>query len=427
MLFKIITETETYYYNNTTNELFNSSKVLIDLSWLSKTVLRKPENPVEPFDIVDNVYPFPKKDKKLRQLKIQVGTNCNQKCVYCIQADKSMKASSTLPNKADIDAFFTALDSAGIELCNWPKIHLWGGEPLVYWKTLIVLIPAIRKRWPDAQIWFVSNGTLINSTKLRFLLEHRVELAFSHDGQAQFLRGYNPLEDKILLGLWRQTKEKYAEAGLSFRLNTVLSQYNTNLYALDSYFTNKLGESISYKYEDVVIAHSKNAIEFTKFTKPAENNLIFSIEKALTSAQSAADLRISNALYPFVFDFIRRLVYKVPADAIKAKCNAVDSDVLSVDLKTCNVLSCHNVAVSDWSMGSLLDYNSIKVNKFRHWSVRDNCPSCPYLSICKGGCIRNNDELHKHSCNDKIVLNKAIFNAVFKLLFNCRVKEIVHG
>ena len=102
MLFKIITETEPYYYNNMTNELFNSSSHLIDLSWLSKTVLRKPENPVEPFDTNAAIHPFPKKDKKLRQLKIQVGTNCNQKCVYCIQADKSMRPSSALPNKADI-------------------------------------------------------------------------------------------------------------------------------------------------------------------------------------------------------------------------------------------------------------------------------------------------------------------------------------
>lgn len=423
MLFKILTDTSTFYYDSMTNTISDSNKNPIDLSYYSMVIKHKPENRIMPFDFSDDQYPYPKKDKLIKQLKIQLGTNCNQHCAYCIQAAGNYKT-TRIPNKEDISKFFTMIDESGIQLVDYPKIHFWGGEPLVYWKNLLILIPEIRKRWPNAKLWFVSNGTLINQNKLDFLIDNSVELAFSHDGTTQSLRGYNPFDDLNLLKMWQTTVETYQKNQLAFRLNTVLNEHNADLFELDRYFVNYLGSDIYYKYEDVVIAHSPNAVQFTKFSKQAEQTLCDSVEKAMCSCAVSASTRISNALYDISTDFIRKLVYRVPVDAIRAKCNAIDPDVLSVDLMTGDILSCHNVT-QDWTMGSLLDYNNIKVDKFRHWSLRQNCPTCPYLSVCKGSCARNSDELHKHSCNGRIVLSKAVFNAVFKILFNCKVKEIM--
>lgn len=424
MLFKIITKCDNvYYYDNLKNCIYDKEKQLVSISGNAKYKL---ENRVEPFDFVDDVYPYPKKDKRIRHLKIQLGTNCNQKCAYCIQAAGNYSAIKQIPKKEDVDNFFKMLYDADIRVTDDFKIHLWGGEPLVYWKTLLYLIPKLRNFWPSAQIWFVSNGTLISPDKVEFLIENKVELAFSHDGIAQSLRGYNPLKDRELRALWYYTFAKYQEAELPFRLNAVLSEKNADLYALDDYFTLYFGNEIKYKYEDTVIAHSSNAVQFIGFSKNAEEKLIRSICQAESLSSTSIysnHSRIANALEPMLSEMTRRLFYRVPADAIRAKCNAVDADVLSVDLKTGNVLSCHNVD-QNWTMGSLLDYNSIKVDKFKHWSLRKNCPNCPYLAACKGGCARNNDEMHEISCRSRKVLAKAAFYAVFYKLLREEIKEI---
>ncbi|BBI61648.1 hypothetical protein HSBAA_29540 [Vreelandella sulfidaeris] len=41
------------------------------------------------------------------------------------------------------------------------RIEFWGGEPLVYWKKLKLLVPALRERFPDSPVyddhqWFTS-------------------------------------------------------------------------------------------------------------------------------------------------------------------------------------------------------------------------------------------------------------------------------
>lgn len=420
MLFRILTENNNiFYYDNLRNRIYDSSKQIFSKKF--QQVKNKPENRVEPFDFTDEKYAYPKKDKRIRQLKIQLGTNCNQKCSYCIQAAGNYKVDE-LPKKEDIDNFFKMFYDADLRVTENFKIHLWGGEPLVYWKTLLYLIPKLRNFWPTAQIWFVSNGTAIDIDKLSFLIENRVELAFSHDGTAQALRGYNPLENDELKALWYYTFAKYKENNLNFRLNTVLSEQNADLYALDAYFTNYFGNEISYKYEDTIIAHSSNAVQFIGFSKRAENLLINTIDSAINYNSNP---RIYAALRQMPTEVLRRLCYQVPAEAIRAKCNAVNADVLSVDLKTGNVLSCHNVA-QDWTMGSLLDYNSIKVDKFKHWSLRDNCPKCPYLSACQGGCARNNDEMHAISCRSRKVLAKAVFYAVLHQYLGEKVKEITY-
>lgn len=425
MLFDIVTNEGTFSYDNILNTVsFGNSNRFIDFSFLARIIPARQCNDADPFGFTDEKYPYPKKDKKIRHLKIQVGTNCNYKCSYCIQAIGNYRE-VPIAKKEDIDRFFEVLNSSGIELLPKAKIHLWGGEPLVYWKALLYLIPELRNRYPDSEIWFVSNGSLLSKDKLQFLLEHKVELSFSHDGPAYFLRGKDPLDDKALHALWIKAKELYAANNLSFTINAVLNQYNSDLYQLDSFFTNKLGEDIRYKYEDTVIVHSENAVNYIYFPKKAQQALESSILHAVLE-KDAASLRINAALHSRLIDMLQMLVYRIPSTVIKARCNAVDSDVLSVDLQG-NIISCHNVSVENQTLGSLLKYNTIKVNKFKHWSLRSNCSSCPYLISCKGNCVRNSDFLHNQGCASKKALGLALFKACWFLLTGTTIKEINYG
>lgn len=424
MHFNIVTDKGNYKYDNVLNTVsFGNSDSLIDYSALAEIIPAKHCNDIVPFDFTDEKYPYPKKDKKIRHLKIQVGTNCNYKCAYCIQAMGNYKE-VPVAKKDDIDRFFDLLDNSDVELLPKAKIHLWGGEPLVYWKALIYLIPELRKRYPESEIWFVSNGSLLTEDKLQFLLEHKVDLSFSHDGPAYFLRGKDPLDDKNLHALWIRAKELYAANNLSFSINAVINQYNADLYQLDSFLVNKFGEDIQYKYEDTVIVHSENAVNYIYFPKKAQQALESSVLRAVLE-KDAASQRVNAALYSRLLDMLQMLVYRIPSTIIKARCNAADFDVLSVDLQG-NVISCHNVSVESQTLGTLLEYNAVKVNKFKHWSLRSNCPSCPYLISCKGNCIRNSDFLHNQGCASKKALGHALFKACWFLLNGSIIKEITY-
>lgn len=413
MLFKVLTDKGLFYYSALENIIYDSNMQMLDFSNFAKVVDSPKLNEVVPFDFTDDIYPYPKKDKKIRHLKIQVGTNCNYKCSYCIQASDSYK-SVPVAKKEDIDRFFKILDESGMQLLPKAMIHLWGGEPLVYWKALVYLIPELRKHYPESQIWFTSNGTLLTEDKLWFLIDYKVDLTFSHDGPAYFLRGKNPLDDPEMLKLWRKTKDLYKENGLKFDLNAVISQYNANLYDLDQYLVDKLGQDLEYKYEDVVIVHSPNAVQFTVFSKDKQKALEDSVLNCIFNTDPAS-IRINKALHTRLMHVLTYLVYRVPCSAIDARCNAARSDVLSITLDG-TVISCHNVAIDNQSMGNILEYDHIKIDKFKHWSLRSNCPRCQYVVACRGNCIRNSDVLHAAGCASKRVLSHALLKAVWFLL-----------
>ena len=409
----------TLEYDSEKTQLIYNGQVL-SFAHLTNSILARKENPKVPFDFSNAVYQFPKKDKKIRNLKLQVGINCNFKCKYCIQASGDSYISKAVSFK---DAVKLISDLKVIlDLSELSKIEIWGGEPFVYWPLLEDLIPYLRQEFPYCKIWTISNGSLLTKEKVDLLVENRIELALSHDGTAQKLRTENPLDNAELYATWQYAQYTYKQNDLRFYINTVLSQYNIDLYALDEYFVSKLGEDIEYNYEDVVLAHSHNAVEFTKFTKHQESILISSLEKAITT-QSKASYRICKAIQSRLIDVIRRLVYRVPVDALPNRCNAADSDVLSISL-TGEVLSCHNVLPSKWSMGSIYSYDNIIVDKFKHWSLRSNCPSCPYILACKGSCIRNSDALHYASCNSKAVLGKALLHCALLSILGTKVISI---
>lgn len=65
-------------YDSEKTQLIYNGQVL-SFEHLTNNILARKENPKVPFDFSNAVYQFPKKDKKIRNLKLQVGINCNFK------------------------------------------------------------------------------------------------------------------------------------------------------------------------------------------------------------------------------------------------------------------------------------------------------------------------------------------------------------
>ena len=360
-----------------------------------------------------------KKSKDIKKLRIQLGLNCNYKCSFCLQAsDKTLKTPAVVGD--GIDRFFEMMDDAGIVVRPDAKIELWGGEPLVYWKTIKQFAPMLRERYPDCTLSTVSNGTLMNENILSFFLDNKIDITFSHDAQAYFLRGADPLDDPKMRSMWLKTHEEYKKNNLSFGINTVISQYNANLFDIQKFFEERLSKEIGFGFEGVVIAHTPNAIPFTKFPKREAELLRQSIFKAIVFDQES---NVGRALHRRANGLIARIVNKVPANTIGGRCDVMNPHVLGVDMYG-SVLTCHNVDPTEQSVGHLNDYQHINLNKFDHWSVRKKCPSCLVLNGCQGNCMRNNEFFHNASCDVEYMFHGFIFEAVWFLLTGSEIATV---
>lgn len=407
MLFEILDKTnKTYYYDNMTNVLYN----VPDSRWED---LKKEYSPVRkkkeiyPFDFTDKVYPYPKKQKNIGFLRIQVGLNCNFKCSFCTQSTGKFENIPVSDSKK-LEAFWKKFDDSGIKVSEKANIELWGGEPLVYWKTLLLLIPELRKRFPENNLSFFTNGTLLTKEKVDWLIENRVSISISHDALGYFLRGEDPLKNPKILETWLYAQDAYEKAGLTFRINCVLTQYNADLNAVDAFFKKYFGNNVFYRYEGVVISMFENCVQFAEFSKKHSDTLFSTLYEGLKNNHK----NITRAIEPRLTSLIQTIVYNVPAKVIPGKCNAMYSDVMTIDLDG-NILDCHNVSPQYDKIGDLSSIEDCCVDKFKHWSLRKNCTYCPYLASCKGGCSRTSDYFHEKDCLGNTIFHKAIFYASF--------------
>ena len=177
-----------WVYDNTTNELWDEKNEPVDLKKDDRLkIFSKMRLGKAVFSTA--------KQKKMSDLRIQLGLKCNMHCKYCAQSiDRDDE--KLVSNVRDVPKLLAALKAGGID-CNGGVIEFWGGEPFVYWKPLLVLIPALREMYPQAAFAMITNGTLLTEDKIDFCEKYGVSLTFSHDGQGYRLRGADPLDDQI--------------------------------------------------------------------------------------------------------------------------------------------------------------------------------------------------------------------------------------
>lgn len=422
MLFKITTHDNTVWtYDNMTNHIESLSGCPNNIEAVKDCFpYDGPKDEAPRISRDERYVRFQGKSRNIRKLRILLGINCNYKCSFCLQGKEGVNLSSPVVRGEKLANFMRLLVQAELNFDNLKKVELWGGEPLVYWKSIKELVPILREKFPDVEISMISNGTLITDEILDFLVKHKVELTFSHDAQAYFLRGPDPLDNPKMVEMWKKVYRRYKEAGLSFGVNVVISQYNADLFAIQDFFAQKIDPGLNFGFEGVVIAHTPNAIPFTKFPKEAYDKLRRSIFRAIVEEPTS---NVGVAFRHYVVDWLKRLVNKVPANTIRGRCDATNPHVLGVDMFG-NVLSCHNVSMTEQTIGTLVEYDKVKMDKFDHWSVRHFCPDCYVLNGCQGNCVRNDAFAHKASCQVECMFHGFIFEAVWFLLTNKTIASI---
>lgn len=401
-------EQASYLYDNQTNEIWDAEGGLVDFRkderYADFPTSKLSDRTVKDFSPDE---PIIGRSRRLKTLKIQLGMACNYHCQYCMQ-NAYRDGGARVANEQTVDAFFKILDEQGIKLAVDGQVELWGGEPLVYWKTLKVLLPKIRSHWGDeVLVKMVTNGSLLTKEKVDFLMAHRVTVIVSHDGPGFDLRDdVDPLTVPEIKEAWLYLLEQSQAAGVSMGFCVVISPKNVDLFALKHFFATQFSPEAHFYFEGVV-TNDGAANDACCLTPEEARTLDSAVFKALIQEEGQWESLEWRAL-----GLMRYLINRVPADRIEGRCDSMNPKVMVVDLYG-RIGTCQNRPTKQFQIGALSNLPAVRNPYFTRWTHRPACGKCLVLSACKGSCPHLTNESLALCCPNEFVFHAAIFGAVW--------------
>ena len=357
-----------------------------------------------------------------KKLKISLGLSCNYSCEYCSQR---FVPHSNETNKHDIQPFLDGLD-------NWVKdtpevIEFWGGEPLVYVKTLVPLAEALRAKYPDVSFTMITNGALLNPEINEWLDRMGFNIGISHDAMGQSVRGPDPFDDEKtregIIDLYSRLKP---QGRISF--NTMLHKGNQSRAAVQKWWIERFGTSVNIGEGAFIDPYDEGGVGSSLQSEEEQ------IEYRKLAFEELRKGQVGNfdVVRGKMQDFIMSLEQRRNAYSLGQKCGMDRADNIAVDLNG-NVLTCQNVsAVStapngqSHKIGHVSDFENIKLKTSTHWSQRDHCKSCPVLQLCKGSCMFLEGKLWEVGCNNSFSDNLPFFAGTIEYLTGYKPYRIEH-
>jgi uncharacterized protein len=396
-----------YVYDNQTSEIFDNDGNLVDV----RPVFKHNYDNHREFPKTSAETPTGKRD--IRRLRIQLGLACNYSCEYCNQrfiphADES--------NLKYTDKFLSNLD---LWIKTPPEeIEFWGGEPLVYIKTLKPLANEIRKKYPDAKFTMITNGSLLNDEIIDWLEELDFSIGISHDGPGQNVRGPDPLEDpeqkEMIMKLFSRLSVK---GKISF--NSMIHRENMDRAKIQEFFVNLLGKDAKFSIGEGSFIDPYDEGGLGNTLRNREEHLALR-RITLDSLKTGTSDRFT-IVRERLADWLSSFGNRRPARFVGQKCNMDSEHDIAVDLRG-NVLTCQNVTTAATApngnqhvIGHVSKLDQVKLNTATHWSFRDKCNNCPLVQVCKGSCMFLQGEMFDIACDNAYSDHLPFFALAFEI------------
>lgn len=405
-----------FFYCNWDNAIYDSDKNLLSA---------KQEVTQEYRDIIKEVRTIHKKNNPM-WLRILMGHACNYSCAYCMQKDignpderEKIKTTDKL-----IDQIKRNIDFSRIQ-----KIDLWGGETLLYWKTMTELMSEFDR---EGLTWFIpTNGTPLMMKHIEFFktLKGNVTLGISHDGPAhERLRGKEFLYNKI------EVLKALQENNIQFSFNPVISNTNFNLYDINKFFydfceqsgldVNKTGLTwvIGHNYGDGdgnSSSHVVSGDNLKQFSTIIKSFIDDCIDQKFNGVNNRL---LNNSLIDSDLGVINyaKLLRNQILPTYVTSCGADDAGVLTLDMNG-NIRTCPHTDETHIS-GHVENIEKAALTKIDINRYDSHCNSCEVFRLCKSNCpIETTDEVFYTNCAIEKVYNKAIQNKSFSLIFKSDV------
>ncbi|CAN1541724.1 COG0535 Predicted Fe-S oxidoreductases [Burkholderiaceae bacterium] len=395
-------ENEILFYDNQNSELINSE----GRSLVSQ--LQVTQHTTAPVTSRDT--PLGKTSPRI--LKISLGLSCNYECEYCSQRFVH-RSDETNPN--DVAEFVLHLD----EWVTSPPdaVEFWGGEPLVYIKTLRPLADAIRSKFPNTRLSVITNGSLLTPEINQWLDEIGFVVSISHDGPGQHVRGPDPLVDPDKRAAILDLYSRLSPSGrISF--NSMVHRGNQSRSAIQKFFVELTGDHhVPIGEGAFVDAYDEGGLSLSLPLEEASYFRGLAFHEIRTG-----QVRSISGVRDRLMSFINSLRTRRPSSSIAQKCGMDSPDALAIDLRG-NVLTCQNVSAVSFApnkeshqIGHVSNLANVKLNTSTHWSKREECPLCPMLQICRGACMFLEGDLWSASCDNSFSDSVPIFAAGIEFL-----------
>lgn len=378
-------EQTTFSYNNMTSELLHADG--------SPVVPVRPE-PRAPITAVAAQQPGRK--GTIRRLKISLGLSCNYECSYCSQRFVP-HADSTNPD--DIEPFLRELQDAMIDPPE--RIEFWGGEPLVYWKTFKPLAERIHELYPHAELKVITNGSLLDAEKNKWLDDMGFVVGLSHDGPGYHARGVDPLDDPEKRAAIMDLYQRLAPQK-RMSINAMLHSSSKSRVAVQQWLKERFGDDVVIGEGDMIDPYDEGGVAASMPADAAAEHIAYR-QNAFREIRTGA---VDNfgVVHQKISGFIKSIQTARPASALGQKCGMDRSDNLAVDLHG-NVITCQNVSAAATApngqphkIGHLSNLSAVRLRSATHWSQRKDCASCPVLHLCQGSCMFLEGPLWETGC-----------------------------
>lgn len=366
--------------------------------------------------------------KTTKTLKIQLGLSCNFECEYCNQRFVP-HADSTNPSEVEdfINSMQSWYDAGEDGLGSGNNIEFWGGEPLVYWKTLKPLAEKIHEKYPNAIKSIITNGSLLDQEKVDWLYKHDFVVSVSHDGPGQWVRGPDPLDDENSKeGIMYAFKLLAPLGRMSF--NSMVNNKNISRANIQKFFEDLVKRELGDDYLKYLLIGEGTFIDAYD-SGGIQSSLSDSDEEVKFRNLSYNELREGNVnrftvIHTKVNNFIQSLQAGKRSETLTQKCGMDLKENVAIDMKG-NVLTCQNVSTVSTNpsgishhIGHVSDLENVEVKTGTHWSDREECPKCPVLHICRGACFFLTGPLWETTCNNAYSDNVVIFATAIEFLTN---------
>jgi uncharacterized protein len=385
-----------FIYDNVTNELraqdgfLFENTALLKEKWNDATIFSK-EHPMV-------------KSKLVKILKIQFGLSCNYSCSYCSQRFVE-RADET--NKKDIDGFMRKLENLEFNEQEGLKIEFWGGEPLVYIKTIKPLLEELQKKFSSwekkPRVSMITNGSLLTDELCDWLFKNHFSVSISHDGPGQHVRGPDPFDDPVVKDVILRFYRRMRPLG-RISLNSMLNKSNQSRKEIYEWFVNLTGDpNVILGEGGLIDAYDTDGLASALTTKQEHFEFRQTAFKDIATTGGAIGF---VGILEKIDGFTNAVLSHKPSRSLGQKCGMDDDNILAVDLKG-NVITCQNVsAVSTAGNGmphiggNIVNMDAVKIRTTTHWSNRPDCANCPVLHICQGSCMYLQEEYWDKSCDN---------------------------
>jgi len=355
-----------------------------------------------------------RKSRKPTTLKITMGLKCNYACSYCNQAHQPH---DPVGGPEDAEELVRKMKE-NFEFGTYDKFRLefWGGEPMVYWKTLKPLAEKVRKVYPNAQFMMVTNGSLLDREKIDWFNRMGFSIGMSHDGPLHAQnRGPDPLDepkakDAVVYALKTMGQGR-------FTFNCVLTRENVSIPAVRDFILEKLNrKDFDYEYteisqmdlqvttEELMLPYDDSGMAHSLQTPDEKKEILHNLFWETIQGSNQFSWTVNSK----ITSFFESIVYQRPAEVVGQKCGMDKEDNIAIDMKG-NVTTCQNTSsLTKHNLGNIEDFDNIRLTNSYHWSTRAECPSCPVVQLCQGACLFLEDQYWTQACENLFYYNLAI-------------------